>query len=148
MDAREQPQKFSTHHPDPLFRDGSRLQRAGEAVNLHGRPDEQRRRGARGPPPRFDEPARAHQASQLQHQEGGNVLACGPNQVHQNEWETTMICDLICEKMGVNAADVIPRVVLEDGREAVVVTIGSPEAILKSRPTVVQRCLAKGDVYG
>jgi hypothetical protein len=59
-----------------------------------------------------------------------------------------MICDLICEKMGVNAADVIPRVVLEDGREAVVVTIGSPEAILKSRPTVVQRCLAKGDVYG
>jgi hypothetical protein len=84
----------------------------------------------------------------VQHQEGGNVLACGPNQVHQNEWETTMICDLICEKMGVNAADVIPRVVLEDGREAVVVTIGSPEAILKSRPTVVQRCLAKGDVYG
>jgi hypothetical protein len=87
-------------------------------------------------------------------EEGGNVLACGPNLVHQNEWKTTMICDLICERMGGTAHDdaadivVIPRVVLEDGREAVVVTIGSPDAIMKTTPTVVQRCLAKGDVYG
>jgi hypothetical protein len=77
---------------------------------------------------------------------GGSVLACGPNQVHQGEWETTMICELVCEDGG--GSVVIPRVVLKDGREAVIVTIGTPEAILKTKPTVVQRCLAKGDVYG
>ena len=75
---------------------------------------------------------------------GGSVLACGPNQFHQGDWETTMICELICEDKGSD----IPRVVLKDGREAVKVTIGTPEAILKMKPTVVQRCLAKGDVYG
>lgn len=76
---------------------------------------------------------------------GGSVLACGPNQVHQGDWETTMICELVCED---GKGSDIPRVVLKDGREAVIVTIGTPEAILKTKPTVVQRCLAKGDVYG
>ena len=68
-DARDHPRKFSTHHLDPLFRDGSSLQRAGEAVKLHGRPDEQRRRGAGGGTTSsvFDEPARAHRARQVQH---------------------------------------------------------------------------------
>ncbi|KAL3789944.1 hypothetical protein ACHAW5_006562 [Stephanodiscus triporus] len=83
-------------------------------------------------------------------EEGGNVLVCGQNLVHQDEWKTTMICDLIRGKMALphDAGNVIPRVALEDGREAVVVTIGSPDAFPKTRPTVVQRCLAKGDVYG
>ncbi|KAL3771476.1 hypothetical protein ACHAW5_006159 [Stephanodiscus triporus] len=80
-------------------------------------------------------------------EEGGNVLTCGPNQVHQNEWDAMMTCDLICEKMGAHAVD-IPRVVLEDGREVVFVTIGSPDVILKMRSTVFQICLAKEDVYG
>jgi hypothetical protein len=85
------------------------------------------------------------------------VLVCGPNHVFQNEWETTMICDLIRDTAAKKVAgsrggaandDIIPRVVLEDGREAVVITIGTPESILETKPTVVQRCLAKGDVYG
>jgi hypothetical protein len=74
---------------------------------------------------------------------GGQVLACGPNSVYQNEWETTMICDLICDD-----DERVNRVVLKDGREATVVTIGTPDAVVRTRPTVVQRCLAKGDVYG
>lgn len=75
---------------------------------------------------------------------GGQVLACGPNTVHQNEWETTMVCDLI----SVDDEKRENCVVLKDGREAVVVNIGTPDAVLRTRPTVVQRCLAKGDVYG
>jgi hypothetical protein len=91
---------------------------------------------------------------------GGGVLVCGPNHVFQNEWETTMICDLIRDTAAKKVAesrgggsgtandDIIPRVVLEDGREAVVITIGTPESILETKHAVVQRCLAKGDVYG
>ena len=97
---------------------------------------------------------------------GGGVLVCGPNHVFQSEWSTTMICDLIrdtAKKSGdggggggggsttsdeTSERKAIPRVMLEDGREAVVVTIGTPDSILKTKPTVVQRCLAKGDVYG
>ncbi|KAL7546019.1 hypothetical protein ACHAWF_009365 [Thalassiosira exigua] len=75
---------------------------------------------------------------------GGCLLACGPHEVYQNEWDTTMVCELVCE----DRAKSIPRVMLDDGREAVVVTIGTPDQILKTKPTVVQRCLAKGDVYG
>jgi hypothetical protein len=73
---------------------------------------------------------------------GGQVLACGAQSVYQGEWETTMICDLLCDE------ESIPRVILEDGREAAVVTIGTPDSVLRTKPTVVQRCLAKGDVYG
>jgi hypothetical protein len=91
---------------------------------------------------------------------GGGVLVCGPNHVFQNDWDTAMICDLIRDNSKTRggsssiASDEncepkeIPRVVLEDGREAVVITIGTPESILQTKPTVVQRCLAKGDVYG
>jgi hypothetical protein len=82
---------------------------------------------------------------------GSNVLVCGPNQIYQNDWSTKMICDLIHERKGLGGRAVglaIPRIVLEDGREAVVVTIGTPEAVLNTRPSVIQRCLAKGDVYG
>jgi len=79
-------------------------------------------------------------------------LASGPNQYYQNDWSTKMICDLIHERKGLGGRAVgvaIPRIVLEDGREAVVVTIGTPEAVLNTRPSsVIQRCLAKGDVYG
>jgi len=82
---------------------------------------------------------------------GSNVLVCGQNQIYQNDWSTKMICDLIHERKGLGGRAVgvaIPRIVLEDGREAVVVTIGTPEAVLNTRPSVIQRCLAKGDVYG
>ncbi|KAL3760928.1 hypothetical protein ACHAWU_009607 [Discostella pseudostelligera] len=91
---------------------------------------------------------------------GGGVLVCGPNHVFQNEWDTTMICDLILDNSKTRASSSsiasdengepkeIPRVVLEDGTEAVVITIGTPESVLQTKPTVVQRCLAKGDVYG
>jgi hypothetical protein len=82
---------------------------------------------------------------------GSNVLACGPNMIYQHDWSTKMICDLIHERKGLGGRAVgvaIPRIVLEDGREAVVVTIGTPEAVLNTGPSVIHRCLAKGDVYG
>mmetsp|Transcript_3628 Transcript_3628/g.6815 ORF Transcript_3628/g.6815 Transcript_3628/m.6815 type:complete len:174 (-) Transcript_3628:134-655(-) len=79
---------------------------------------------------------------------GGALLACGPHQFFQSEWDTTMIWELICEERAKSANGVIPHVKLDDGRDAIVVTIGTPDAVMKSQPTVVQRCLAKGDVYG
>jgi len=82
-------------------------------------------------------------------QVGGVVLNCGPHEVYQSEWDTTMICQLIGEeKEKTPNGEGIPRVVLEDGREAVVVTLGTHDEITQKKPTVVQRCLAKGDVYG
>ena len=77
---------------------------------------------------------------------GSNVLVCGQNQIYQNDWSTKMICDLIHERKGLGGRAVgvaIPRIVLEDGREAVVVTIGTPEAVLNTRPSVIYRCLKK-----
>ena len=80
---------------------------------------------------------------------GGAVLTCGPHTINQCDWETKMVCGLVCEERAKSShAGEIPMVVLEDGREAYVVTIGTPESIMKTKPTVVQRCLAKGDVYG
>mmetsp|Transcript_9497 Transcript_9497/g.21437 ORF Transcript_9497/g.21437 Transcript_9497/m.21437 type:complete len:173 (+) Transcript_9497:151-669(+) len=79
---------------------------------------------------------------------GGATLVCGPHQICQSEWDTTMVCELICEEKAKVANEEIPTVMLEDGREAVVVTIGTAETILKTKPTVVQRCLAKGNAYG
>ena len=78
---------------------------------------------------------------------GGTVLMCGPHQVFQSEWETTMICDLICEKLGTNVG--IPRIILQDGREAVVVTIGTPELIPNVEPELKKHCSSfDGNVYG
>lgn len=77
---------------------------------------------------------------------GGAVLSCGPHQVHQNEWETTMLWELVCERKDAKEAT-IPHVTLDDGRDAIVVTIGQADTVLK-KPSTVQRCLAKGDVYG
>mmetsp|Transcript_4338 Transcript_4338/g.7730 ORF Transcript_4338/g.7730 Transcript_4338/m.7730 type:complete len:173 (-) Transcript_4338:160-678(-) len=79
---------------------------------------------------------------------GGAVLVCGPHQVFQGEWETTMIWELICEEKAKSANGTIPTVMLDDGREAVVVTIGTPELIAQQKPSTVQRCLAKGNIYG
>lgn len=61
--------------------------------------------------------------------------------------DETMLCELITEQgdRSSGGAATIPRLALEDGREAVVVTIGTPEAVARPRPTVVQRCLARGD---
>lgn len=73
-------------------------------------------------------------------EQGGQVLVCGPNEVFQSEWDGTMLCELV-------RGDEAPKAVLEDGREAYVVTIGTPETA-PTKPTVVQRCLAKGDAYG
>mmetsp|Transcript_10424 Transcript_10424/g.15826 ORF Transcript_10424/g.15826 Transcript_10424/m.15826 type:complete len:171 (+) Transcript_10424:134-646(+) len=77
---------------------------------------------------------------------GGATLSCGPHTVHKSDWETTMIWELICDDTKGKDA-MIPHTTLEDGREAVVVTIGVADAMMK-RPSTVQRCLAKGDVYG
>ena len=68
---------------------------------------------------------------------GGAVLACGPHQFCQSEWDTTMLWELVIEEASKNARDVIPRILLEDGREAVVVTVGTPDAILRTKPSVI-----------
>lgn len=76
---------------------------------------------------------------------GGEVLTCGPHLVYQSEWESTMIWELISEE----SSGSIPRVMLEDGREAIVVTIGAQDTTSAgAKATVVQRCLAKGETYG
>ena len=60
-----------------------------------------------------------------------------------------MICDLICEaKAARTKGSHIPRVMLDDGREATVVTVGTPAVQHKVVRSVVDRCLSKGDVYG
>mmetsp|Transcript_34676 Transcript_34676/g.73882 ORF Transcript_34676/g.73882 Transcript_34676/m.73882 type:complete len:172 (+) Transcript_34676:218-733(+) len=78
---------------------------------------------------------------------GGAVLSCGPHQFFQSEWESTMIWELICEEKAKTNNGTIPTVQLDDGRVAVVVTIGTPDTIA-ARPSTVQRCLAKGNIYG
>ena len=79
-------------------------------------------------------------------EEGGAVLACGSTKIFQEDWDTAMICDLISQ--GRTKGEEVPRIMLEDGREAVVVTIGTQEKIRKTAPTLVQMCLAQGNVYG
>jgi hypothetical protein len=74
---------------------------------------------------------------------GGLALTCGNNHVFSSEWEDTMLCCLIHNTNGE-----VPTEVLEDGREAVVVTIGYSDGVKKEKASVVTRCLAKGDVYG
>lgn len=74
---------------------------------------------------------------------GGVALTCGANHIFSSEWEETMLCRLIH-----NTEVEMPTEVLEDGREAVVVTIGYADGVKKEKASVVTRCLAKGDVYG
>lgn len=84
----------------------------------------------------------------LMKQVGGASLTCGNHNVHQDEWDTTMVCELVCEDKQKTLKGTIPRVKLDDGREAVVVTIGAPNPTLNVQRSVVDRCLSKGDVYG
>jgi len=80
---------------------------------------------------------------------GGATLTCGPHTIHQSEWDTKMVCDLICEERASQSSKgAIPRVVLDDGREATVVTVGTPAVAYRVNRSVVDRCLSKGDVYG
>lgn len=74
---------------------------------------------------------------------GGLALTCGANHVFSCEWQDTMLCQLVC-----NTEVETPVEVLEDGREAVVVTIGYEDAVRKEKASVITRCMAKGDVYG
>lgn len=73
---------------------------------------------------------------------GGATLTCGSHVVHQDEWGTTMICSLICEDKQASLKGEIPRVVLDDGRDAVVVTLGTPAVQHVVRRSVVDRCLS------
>ena len=68
--------------------------------------------------------------------------------MRQSEWDTKMVCDLICEDRTSQLKGAIPRVVLDDGREATVVTVGTPAVAHRVNRSVVDRCLSKGDVYG
>lgn len=75
---------------------------------------------------------------------GGIEMHCGENTVCGSEWEMTMLCHLVYDQPD----DKIPRVTLDDGRTAVVITLGTKGDPLNKKPTVVTRCLSKGDVYG
>ena len=76
---------------------------------------------------------------------GGIEAHCGSNTVCGSQWDTTMLCHLVYDQPDDNK---IPRVTLDDGRNAVVITLGTKGDPLNKKPTVVSRCLAKGDVYG
>jgi hypothetical protein len=57
-----------------------------------------------------------------------------------------MICDLICEKLGHVG---ILHIILQDGWEAAVVAIGTPEAIPNVEPELRKHSSSfDGDVYG
>jgi len=74
---------------------------------------------------------------------GGATLSCGPHTFHQEEWDTTMICELIWEDENQSSLkEKITRVKLADGRDAVVVTIGTPAVQHVVRRSVVDRCLS------
>ena len=75
---------------------------------------------------------------------GGIEMHCGQNTVSGSEWETTMLCRLVYDQPG----DEIPRVTLDDGRNAVVITLGTKGDPLNKKASVVTRCLSKGDIYG
>lgn len=74
---------------------------------------------------------------------GGLALTCGANHIFASEWEDTLLCHLVH-----NTNVEVPTETLEDGREAVVVTIGYADEVKKEKASVITRCLAKGDVYG
>lgn len=68
-------------------------------------------------------------------------MTCGPNHIFACDWETTLLYKLI------HSSD-IPIEILEDGREAVVVTIGYANAVREQKASVVTRCMSKGHTYG
>ena len=72
---------------------------------------------------------------------GGGILTCGQQKFPKSEWDTTMLWELICEEK----AGSIPWVKLDDGREAVIVTIGNEQKVMTPRPTTVHRILARGN---
>ena len=80
----------------------------------------------------------------LMEESGGIEMHCGNNSVCGSQWDTTMLCHLVYDQPD----NKIPRVTLDDGRNAVVISIGTKGDPLNKKPTVVTRCLAKGDVYG
>mmetsp|Transcript_21752 Transcript_21752/g.45700 ORF Transcript_21752/g.45700 Transcript_21752/m.45700 type:complete len:172 (+) Transcript_21752:152-667(+) len=81
----------------------------------------------------------------LMQEQGGAVLSCGSKEVHSGEWETTMLCQLIYDQEDDKA---ISKLKLDDGRDAVLVYVGQKVDSKDQKSTVVQRCLAKGNLYG
>lgn len=79
-------------------------------------------------------------------QVGGQTLTCGPHEFMKDDWESTMVCQLVCEEAKKETGKV-PAIELDDGRTAYVVTIGQVEAIHPSckKASVVHRCLSKVD---
>jgi len=77
---------------------------------------------------------------------GGQTLTCGPHEFMKDDWESTMVCQLVCEEAKKETGKV-PAIELDDGRTAYVVTIGQVEAIHPSckKASVVHRCLSKVD---
>ena len=80
----------------------------------------------------------------LMEEHGGIEMHCGQNTVCGSEWETTMLCTLLYDQ----PEALIPIVTLDDGRKAVVITMGTKGDPLNKKPTVVTMCLAEGDTYG
>eukprot|EP00984_Skeletonema_dohrnii_P028181 scaffold18075_cov83-Skeletonema_dohrnii-CCMP3373.AAC.3 len=66
---------------------------------------------------------------------GGIEMHCGNNTVCGSEWDMTMVCHLVYEQ----PENLIPRVTLDDGRHAVVITLGTKGDPLNKKPSVVSR---------
>ncbi|KAL9185724.1 hypothetical protein ACHAXT_003501 [Thalassiosira profunda] len=78
----------------------------------------------------------------LADESGGALLTCGHQHIPKTEWDTTMLWELIDEEK----AGTVPRVKLDDGREAVIVTIGNEDAgRVKEKPSTIHRILMKGN---
>mmetsp|Transcript_36972 Transcript_36972/g.66517 ORF Transcript_36972/g.66517 Transcript_36972/m.66517 type:complete len:150 (-) Transcript_36972:161-610(-) len=82
----------------------------------------------------------------LMDQNSAHTMTCGKNTVCGDEWETTMLCHFIYDD---NGEEDVPVAVLDDGREAVVITLGDGSGIpSRGKASVVTRCLGKGGTYG
>ena len=81
-------------------------------------------------------------------EEGGQFLSCGPNQFSKSEWNKKMVWELIDDSENLDKRS--PRVTLDDGREAYVVTIGREAKPLGDELEISasRKILAKGSTYG
>ena len=80
----------------------------------------------------------------LMEEYGGVEMHCGENTVCISEWDETMLCTLVDQP----DQKMTPKVSLDNGREAVVITIGSKGDPLKKKATALTRRLSEDHTYG
>lgn len=80
----------------------------------------------------------------LMEEYGGVEMHCGENTVCISEWDETMLCTLVDQP----DQKMTPKVILDNGHEAVVITIGSKGDPLKKKATALTRRLSEDHTYG